>query len=133
MNDNPKAALDALANPAPLTLGKMAMLCRMDSPVLGGEIVHVTKTLAALYVYEHDTKDVAAMTDTQIESAAVVEYDRLTTDGYRVHVARMLDAVAAFYEMMPRPSPDAKKNSATDGSPNSPNGSAGPTAGGSTT
>ena len=47
MKDNPKAALAALTSPAKLTLGKVALLCRLDSPVLAGKIDDMPKCLTA--------------------------------------------------------------------------------------
>ena len=132
MKANPEAALRALATPAPLTLGKMALLCRLDSPLLAGDISDMGETLAAIYVVENPVRETVARFDT-LHAEAICFYDGLSVDEYRRKAGAALDAVAAFLEMLPRPSPAAKKNSATDGAPNSPNGAAAPTAGGSTT
>lgn len=127
MNANPRAALDALTSSSPLTLGKVAVLCRMDSPVLGGDVTDVAATLAALYVYERPLAETAGAAPSAIERAALLAYDGLDVAEYRERAGRMLDAAAAFLEMLPRPAPGAKKNSATDGAPSSPSGSAAPT------
>ena len=132
MKANPKAALDALTTPSPLTLGKMALLCRLNSPLLSGDISDMGETLAAIYVVENPVRETVAHFDT-LHAEAICFYDGLSVEEYRRKAGAALDAVAAFLEMLPRPAPDAKKNSATDGAPNSPNGAAAPTAGGSTT
>lgn len=132
MNDNPKAALAALTTPAKLTLGKVALLCRLDSPVLSGKIDDLNKCLTAIFVVENDFADSVANFG-RIEDLALVRYDGISPLEYRRKLAHALDEVAAFFEMPPRPSPDSKKNSATDGSPSSSNGSAGPTDGASGT
>lgn len=126
--DNPKAALAALTTPGRLTLGRVAMLCRIESPILAGRIDDLNDTLAALYVIEAPLAEVVANAG-RVRDAAVLAFDGLTPDEYRAKVARALDEVAGFFELLPRPSPGAKKNLATDGSPSSPNGSAAPTAG----
>lgn len=126
MNENPKAALAAIAEPGPLTIGKVALLCRLEAPILGGVIDDLNDTLTALYVIERPlAESVKVFKD--VRDAAILHYDGLSPIEYRRKVAAALDSVAAFWEMMPRPSPGAKKNSVTDGSPSSRNGSAGPT------
>jgi len=132
MKENPKAALDALTTPSALTLGKIALLCRLEAPILAGRIDDLNETLAALYVIETPLER-SVSEFARIRDVALVRYDSLTPDEYRAKVGVALDAVAAFWEMMPRPSPDSKKNSETDGAPSSPSGSAEPTTTKSTT
>lgn len=132
MKDNPKAALAALTSPAKLTLGKVALLCRLDSPVLAGRIDDLPKCLAAIFVVENDFADSVA-NFSRIEDLALIVYGGLSPLEYREKLAHVLDEVAAFFEMLPRPAPDAKKNSGTDGAPSSPSGSAAPTDGASAT
>lgn len=127
MKDNPKAALAALTSPAKLTLGKVALLCRLDSPVLAGKIDDMPKCLTAIFVVENDFADSVA-NFSRIEDLALIAYGGISPLEYRQKLAHTLDEVAEFFEMLPRPSPSSKKNSATDGSPSSSNGSAEPTA-----
>lgn len=127
MKDNPKAALAALTSPVKLTLGKVALLCRLDSPILSGKIDDMPKCLTAIFVVENDFADSVA-NFSRIEDLALIAYGGISPLEYRQKLAHTLDEVAAFFEMLPRPSPGSKKNSATDGSPSSSNGSAEPTA-----
>ena len=127
MKDNPKAALAALTSPAKLTLGKVALLCRLDSPILAGKIDDMPKCLTAIFVVENDFADSVA-NFSRIEDMALIAYGGISPLEYRQKLADTLDEVAAFFEMLPRPSPASKKNSATDGSPSSSNRSAEPTA-----
>ena len=132
VKENPRAALDALTTDSKLTLGKVALLCRMDAPILAGKFDDLNDTLAAIYVIETPVHESVA--DFQrIRDLAVVKYDSISPADYREKLAHALDEVAAFFEMMPRPAPDAKKNSGTDGVLSLPNGSAGHTDTGSTT
>lgn len=123
MKDNPKAALAALTSPAKLTLGKVALLCRLDSPILSGKIDDMPKCLTAIFVVENDFADSVA-NFSRIEDLALIAYGGISPLEYRQKLAHTLDEVAAFFEMLPRPSPGSKKNSETDGSPSSPSGSA---------
>ena len=127
MKDNPKAALAALTSPAKLTLGKVALLCRLDPPVLAGKIADVPKGRPAIFVVENDFADSVANFG-RIDDLALIAYGGISPLEYRQKLAHTLDEVAEFFEMLPRPSPASKKNSATDGSPSSSKGSAESTA-----
>lgn len=117
MNE-PKAALDAIVAPKPLTLGKFAILARRKSPVLDGNVEDLTQNLVAIFVYSHDVTEVFASLD-NLEKCALVFAESLSPDDYRKRLAELLDAIFAFYEMLPRPEDGSKKNSAMDSSPNS--------------
>mgnify|MGYP000461298931 CR=1 FL=1 len=73
MKDNPKAALAALTSPAKLTLGKVALLCRLDSPILSGKIDDMPKCLTAIFVVENDFADSVA-NFSRIEDLALIAY-----------------------------------------------------------
>lgn len=128
MKANPKAALDALTTTSPLTLGKMALLCRLDAPILAGDISDMSETLAAILVVEQPVRETVAHFAT-IHADAICRYDGLSVEEYRAKAGAALDAVAAFFEMLPRPDANSKKNSATAGSAKSPSGAAAPTVG----
>ena len=108
MKDNPKAALAALTSPAKLTLGKVALLCRLDSPILAGKIDDMPKCLTAIFVVENDFADSVA-NFSRIEDLALIAYGGISPLEYRQKLAHTLDEVAAFFEMLPRPSPASKK------------------------
>lgn len=108
MKDNPKAALAALTSPAKLTLGKVALLCRLDSPILSGKIDDMPKCLTAIFVVENDFADSVA-NFSRIEDLALIAYGGISPLEYRQKLAHTLDEVAAFFEMLPRPSPGSKK------------------------
>ena len=126
VHGNPQASLDALTPPHPLTLGKIAVLCRLDSPLLVGNVDDLCECLAALYVIEMPLNECVVNFKT-LKDDAIVWGDSLTPTEYRMRLAAALDAVAAFFEMIPRPAASSKKNSATDGSQSLSNGSATPT------
>lgn len=109
MNENPKVALDALINPSALTLGKLAILSQIKSPVLEGNVDDLTKTLTALYVFERPLEDVLQRR-LELTESALKHYDQLDPNAYRARVGVMLDGVAKFFELLPRPEAEAKKN-----------------------
>ena len=96
MKDNPKAALAALTSPAKLTLGKVALLCRLDSPILAGKIDDMPKCLTAIFVVENDFADSVANFG-RIDDLALIAYGGISPLEYRQKLAHTLDEVAAFF------------------------------------
>ncbi len=127
---NPAASLDALAATPELTLGKMAVLTRINSPILIGEAADIPATLTALWILAAPFDEVLA-NRADLETPALKWGERMEPPEYRRRIIEALDAVNAYYEMLPRAEPDAKKKRApaTASSPSSPSGSAARTAG----
>lgn len=120
--------LDALIAPQPLTIGKLARLERIGSPLLRGEFERMTDCVAALYVLSLPANEVLKHIDT-LEADALAYAETLTHEQYRKDLTDLLDGLFAWWEMLPRPDEDSKKNAtATDGSSSSSNGAAAPTA-----
>lgn len=126
---NPAASLDALAATPELTLGKMAVLTRIDSPILVGDAADIPSTLTALWILAAPFDEVLA-NRADLETPALKWGERMEPSEYRKRIIAALDAVNAYYDMLPRAEPDKKKRApGTDRSPNSPSGSAARTAG----
>lgn len=127
---NPAASLDALAATPELTLGKMAVLTRINSPILVGEAVDIPSTLTALWILAAPFDEVLA-NRADLETPALRWGERMEGTEYRRRIIAALDAVQQYYDMLPRAEPDAKKKRApgTASSPSSPSGSAARTAG----
>ncbi len=129
---NPDQGLEALARPPALTLGQMALLDLVESPLVLGDYASLHKTVFALWLLSMPTPEAAAAA--RDPDGAIRWADALTPAEYRRRLGEALAGIEAFYRMLPRAEEGAKKNgSATDSSPNSPSGSAAPTDGGSTT
>ena len=133
----PKASLDAIADPAPLTIAQLAILERVKSPVAMGGIDSVDDCLLALWLLSLPVREAGRLTGeksvAELRDEAVGWADETGLDGAAYHAAltRLLRSCAAFWRMLPRPeAKDAKKNGTeTAGSPSSRSGRAAPTGG----
>ncbi len=137
----PKASLDAIADPAPLTIAQLAILERVKSPVTLGGIDSVDDCLLALWLLSMPVREAGRLTGeksvAELRDGAVAWADETGLDGAAYHAAltRLLRSCAAFWRMLPRPeAKDAKKNGTeTAGSPSSRSGRAALTDGRSNT
>lgn len=122
---NPAASLDALAATPELTLGKMAVLTRINSPILVGEASDITSTLTALWILAVPFGEVLE-NRYDLETPALKWGERMEPAEYRRRIIAAMGAVDAYYGMLPRKEPTKKKRSGpgTDRSPSSPSGSA---------
>lgn len=129
MAGNPKQALDALINPSPLTLGQFALLERIGSPLLDGQYSSVSDTGAGLWLLSLPAAE-AGKRWSEAYTASIPWLDALAPAEYSRRLAQALAGITAFYRMLPKPDEGSKKKGPeTAGSPSSPNGPAGPTAG----
>ena len=128
---NPAASLDALAATPELTLGKMAVLTRINSPILVGDAADIPSTLTALWILATPFDEVLENRH-DLETPALKWGERMEPAEYRRRIIAAMDAVNAYYGMLPRREEDDKKKRRGPGtgrSQSSPNGSAEPTAG----
>lgn len=128
---NPAASLDALAATPELTLGKMAVLTRINSPILVGEASDIPSTLTALWILASPFDEVLENRH-DLETPALKWGERMEPAEYRRRIIAAMDAVDAYYAMLPRKEPEPKKKRRGPGtgrSPSSPSGSAARTAG----
>ena len=107
---NPAASLDALAATAELTLGKMAVLTRINSPILIGRAADIPSTLTALWIIAMPFEEVLAHRD-DLETPALKWGERMEPAEYRKRIIAALSAVDEYYKMLPRPDADSKKKS----------------------
>lgn len=112
---NEQKGLDALISPSPLTIGQLARLERIKSPLLRGDYSKLNDCLVALYVLSLPAKEVLKHIDTLEEDA--LEYaEGFTHDTYKEALTKLLDGLFAWWEMLPRPDEESKKNdTGTDG------------------
>lgn len=119
---NEQKGLDAVINPSPLTIGKLARLERIQSPLLEGKFDKLSDCLAALYILSLPAAEVLKHVET-LEADALAFSETLTHDEYKRQLTELLDGLFAWWEMLPRPDEESKKkDSVTDGSLSSSNG-----------
>ena len=105
---NPAASLDALAATPELTLGKMAVLTRINSPILVGEASDIPSTLTALWILASPFDEVLENRH-DLETPALKWGERMEPAEYRRRIIAAMDAVDAYYAMLPRKEPEPKK------------------------
>ena len=116
----PAAALEALATPAPLTLGQVALLDLYKCPILEGRIDDLNATAFALYLLSMPLEE--AVHAAHFPERAIAWADGIGVDGYNARLVDALSAIKAFYHMLPKAESgedgdenDLKKNSASGG------------------
>lgn len=134
---NPQEALEALADPAPLTLGQIALLDLYKSPLLHGDISDLSRVTFSLWLLSMPTAE--AVEEARFPDRAIVWADGISVEEYDRRLVDALAAIAAFFHILPRPesgddlaSALKKKRAAsstTATSPRSPSTSAARTAG----
>ena len=98
---NPQAALDALADPAPLTLGQVALLEKIRSPLLTGA-ADAADVIPGLFLLSLPSAQGAKHLKT-LEHDAFAWADTLTPADFRERWRAALEALAAFYALLPGP------------------------------
>lgn len=134
---NPKEGLAALVDPAPITLGQIALLDLYGSPLLKGEIGDLNACIFSLWILSMPLD--LAVQEAHFPDKAIVWAETLDTETYNRRLTAALDGIAAFFHILPRPeNGDGLKKkragaSATATSPSSRKRSAASTAGRSAT
>ena len=108
MSDNPRKALDALADPAPLTLGQVALLEKIKSPLLSATNPAAADVIPALYLLSLPSAQGAKHLDTLTEDAFRWA-DTLAPNDFSRRWVAALKALRAFYALLPGPEGDAPK------------------------
>ena len=108
MSDNPQAALDALADPAPLALGQVALLEKIKSPRLGGGEVTAADAIPGLYLLSLPSSEGARHLETLPEDAFAWA-DTLAPADFTRRWLGAVKALRAFYALLPGPEADAPK------------------------
>lgn len=108
MSDNPQAALDALTAPAPLTLGQVALLEKIKSPLLGAGTPAAADVIPGLYLLSLPSAQGARHLDTLTEDAFAWA-DSLTPADFSRRWVEAIKALRAFYALLPGPTEDEPK------------------------
>lgn len=135
---NPIAGVDALVNPHPLTIARVALLSRVNSPVLFGHADDLDRCIEALYLTTVPVAEAAGSIRAGRQADDALEWaeEALSEQGaYATAMVGLLDSITAFWNMLPNGDPQKKTRSATAtaGSRNSSSGRAARTGGRSAT
>lgn len=111
---NVDKGLDALIAPKKFTLGELARLERMKSPLLDADFSNLTANLAAVAALKLPPEEFVAKADA-LEAEAIKLGDSLDGESLKEYTAelnRIAEGLVQFGVLMPRPDEDAKKNEA---------------------
>ncbi len=113
----PATALEALADPAPLTLGQVALLDLYKCPILDGKIDNVNETAFALWLLSMPLEQ--AVAEAHFPEKAIVWAGEVGVDGYNDRLVKALKALERFYGMLPKAESgeDAQKKTSESGEP----------------
>ena len=108
--NNPKKIVEAILDPAPLTLAHVVMLEKISSPLLYGDSSNTEKNLQSMFLLELPIKDaLAKIKGGTVEDDAIVWAADFSADEYRKRLVKWLGSVEAFWAMLPRPDEESKK------------------------
>lgn len=117
MDANPKEAIAAiLGTGGKLTLGRLALLERAKSPVLDFDFKDLNADIQAAYLYAAPF-DVAVKCK-ELETASLLWLDEVGYEKFDELFSQLVDALVAFYDMLPPQKKTADSASETDGSQN---------------
>lgn len=101
MKANPEKAVEAIINPAPLTLSQLAMFEKIDAPIMRADATSLHDNLIAVWIYKTPIREVVRNFDKR-EECALAMSEKMTGDEYGIALAELMKAITAFYEMIPR-------------------------------
>ena len=96
----PAKALEALAAPAPLTLGQVALLDLYKCPILGLNYDDVNATAFALWLLDMPLEQ--AVVEAHFPDKAIIWAESVGVEGYQARLVKALNAIGAFYGMLPK-------------------------------
>ena len=100
MSSNPQCALDALLTPSPITLGQVALLEKIDSPLLKEGELLAADVIPSLYLLRLPASEAVGKLE-HLREEAFRWADALTPKAYRKLQAQALEGLRAFFGMLP--------------------------------
>lgn len=104
MKSNPKKAVQAVINPAPLTLAQIALFERIDAPFLYGDFNNIEENGVALWIYRTPLEQVVHNWDER-ELLSLQMLTSMTLEEFILAVRDLSLALTRFQDMMPKPEP----------------------------
>ena len=96
----PDKALEALAAPAPLTLGQVALLDLYKLPILDGKIDDLNATAYALWLLSMPLEQ--AVAEAHFPEKAIIWAEKIGVEEYNDRLVAASNAIARFYGMLPK-------------------------------
>ena len=96
----PEKALEALAAPAPLTLGQVALLDLYKLPILEGKIDDLSATVFAVWLLSMPLEQ--AVVEAHFPEKAFVWAEKIGVGEYNDRLVKALNAIASFNGMLPK-------------------------------
>ena len=96
----PAPALEALAAPAPLTLGQVALLDLYKLPILDGKIDDLNATAFALWLLSMPLEQ--AVAEAHFPEKAIIWAEKIGVDEYNDRLVKALNAIGSFHGMLPK-------------------------------
>ena len=96
----PDKALEALAAPAPLTLGQVALLDLYKLPILDGKIDDLNATAFALWLLSMPLEQ--AVAEAHFPERAIIWAEKVGVEEYNDRLVKALNAIARFHGMLPK-------------------------------
>ena len=99
----PQAVLDAVLNPSPLSVGRIALLEKAKSPLLMKDFGNLNECIRATYLVELPLKEaVAKLKDEDtLLTEAIAWADELGWDKYEEKLAALIVSLVKFWKMLP--------------------------------
>lgn len=100
MNGNPEEVLAAVTGANSLSLAKLAVLERAESPLVRLEVDKLYENIKAAYLYSLPVAEAVKHIPTA-DVDSLVWLDEIGDDRYREIFGELVDAMIAFYKMLP--------------------------------
>lgn len=113
MGTSEQKGLDALIAPRKFTLGDVARLERIKSPLLSADFSNLVFNLTAMVALRMDADEFVKKADA-LTGDAIRLGDEMTTEQYHAELERIAEGLTEFGILMPRPDEDAKKKAQSE-------------------
>jgi len=116
-NKNPQALLDAVTNPSPLSVGRIALLEKAKSPLLAKDFGNLGECIRAAYLVEIPLKEAALkLREEDTLMAEAMEWaDKLGWEKYEEKLASLIVSLVKFWKMLPPEETEKKTAEMTQG------------------
>ena len=96
----PDKALEAMVDPAPLTLGQLALLDLYKCPILDGNIDDLNATAFALWLLSMPLEQ--AVAESHFPEKAIIWAEKVGVEEYNDRLVKALNAIARLHGMLPK-------------------------------